>query len=84
MRRDAIEKVGRLDEIHFPHWGSTSDWQCRAARKGFRIKILVEIPGFTHLKEAGPFGASTLEYLRKHRNKIHQLLYSLEQIQLLF
>lgn len=25
MRRDAINKVGLLDESHFPHWGSTCD-----------------------------------------------------------
>ncbi len=75
MRRDAIEKVGLLDEIHFPHWGSTADWQCRAARKGFRIKPLRTIPGFTHLKERGvPFGESTLTYLQSHQDQVNRLI----------
>ena len=75
MRRDAIEKIGLLDEVHFPHWGSTSDWQCRAARKGFRIKPLQTIPGFTHLKKRGvQFGESTKTYLRSHWNLVNRLI----------
>ena len=63
MRRDAVNKTGLLDEKHFPHWGSTSDWQARAARNGFKIFPLKTIPGWVHLKGRGPFGEATVSIL---------------------
>jgi GT2 family glycosyltransferase len=63
MRRDAVNKTGLLDEKHFPHWGSTADWQARAARKGFQILPLKTIPGWVHLKGRGPFGEATVSVL---------------------
>ncbi len=75
MRRDAIDKVGLLDELHFPHWGSTCDWQCRIARKGFRALPLQNIPGWAHLASRGQsFGGSTTEYLRKNRAQFKKLI----------
>jgi len=65
MRRDAITKTGLLDDGHFPHWGSTADWQCRAARKGFKILPLKTIPGWVHLKGRGAYGESTVTVLNK-------------------
>lgn len=48
FRRDAIEAVGLLNEKDYPLWGSTAEWQLRAARKGFQVLPLAEIPGFHH------------------------------------
>jgi glycosyltransferase involved in cell wall biosynthesis len=36
IRRDAINAVGLLDEVCWPLWGGTCEWQIRAARKGFK------------------------------------------------
>ena len=75
MRRDAINEVGLLDETNYPHWGSTCDWQCRLARKGFQALSLETIPGFSHLVSKGqPFGEATREYLHKNRKQVRQLI----------
>ena len=77
LRNDAIQKVGLLDQKHYPHWGSTADWQCRAARKGFKIKVLDDIPGWQHLKPANEaFGDSTRQlFMDKGTKKLfHKMI----------
>lgn len=39
MRRDAIERVGGLNDEEYPLWGCTAEWQLRACRCGFRAKV---------------------------------------------
>lgn len=62
MRHDAIKQVGLLDATHFPLWGSTADWQCRLARKGFGALALPEIPNFIHERD-GRYGSSITQLL---------------------
>lgn len=38
MRRDAIDKVGLLNEQEYPLWGATCEWQIRACRAGFKVQ----------------------------------------------
>jgi glycosyltransferase involved in cell wall biosynthesis len=66
LRRDAIEKVGLLDQKLYPLWGNTALWQWRAARAGFEVLPLKEIPGFHHeRKENEKYGSSIRELLEK-------------------
>lgn len=36
MRRDAIERVGCLDELYYPMYYEESDWQYRAHLQGLK------------------------------------------------
>ena len=56
IRRDAIDRVGLLNEYDYPLWGSTCEWQLRACRKNCNI-LMDDIPGFFHSRE-GNFGSS--------------------------
>jgi GT2 family glycosyltransferase len=66
FRRDALDVVGLLDSERYPLWGNTAEWQWRAARKGFGVLPLKEIPGFHHeRKETQKYGSSIRELLEK-------------------
>lgn len=39
MRRDAVDEVGGLDELEYPLWGATCEWQLRACRAGFEAHV---------------------------------------------
>jgi len=67
MRRDAIEKVGLLDEQYYPLWGSTCEWQLRICRQGFSA-FPSKIPGMTH-KRDGNYGSSIKKLLSEESNK---------------
>lgn len=70
MRRDAINRVGCLNETDFPLWGATAEWQWRVARAGFRVLPMTTIPNFHHAREEGqPYGSSISQLLRKERDR---------------
>lgn len=62
ISRKCINKTGLLDEVYFPLWGSTADYQARAARKGFKALPVENIPGFVH-ERRGNFGESIAKTL---------------------
>lgn len=65
IRADVIEKVGLLNALSYPLWGSTSQYQLRAARRNFKVLMLDSIPGFTHHREADQnFGSSIKSLLQ--------------------
>jgi len=64
IRRDAIATVGLLDEVNYPLWGSTCDWQVRARRKNLEVGMFSDIPSFIH-KRSGVFGDSIQKILAK-------------------
>lgn len=47
LRRDAVERVGLLNQTDYPLWGNTAEWQWRARRKGFEV-LPTTIPGLYH------------------------------------
>lgn len=66
MRRDAIDAAGLLNEADYPLWGCTAEWQWRAARKGFAVLPLADVPGFRHGRKQGErFGSSIRHLLAK-------------------
>lgn len=67
MRRDALEKVGFLNEKYYPLWGSTCEWQLRACRQGFSA-LPTDIPGMIH-KRNGNFGSSIEKLMKNEANK---------------
>lgn len=75
LRRDAIDQVGPLNARDYPLWGSTAEWQWRAARRGFSILPLAEIPGFHHERPAGQaFGASITQLLARQPEQRSRLI----------
>lgn len=68
MRRDSITATGFLDEVNFPLWGSTAEWQARVCRKGYKVLPLKDIPGFVHAR-TGNFGNSIKSVLKKEPEK---------------
>ena len=68
IRRDALNSVGLLDQVNFPLWGSTAEWQARACRKGFKVLPLQEVPGFSHDRK-GNFGSSIKQILLREPEK---------------
>jgi GT2 family glycosyltransferase len=64
VRRDAIEKVGLLNEKLYPLWGSTAEYQWRVARAGFEVMPVNQVPGFHHERARGQkFGESITQLL---------------------
>jgi len=67
LRRDAIEKVGLLNEKDYPLWGSTCEYQTRLCRLGFEalpLKI-----GALHHERKGNYGSSIKQALKDEPNK---------------
>lgn len=64
MRRDAIDRVGGLDAEFFPLWGGSAVWQWAAARAGFNVLPLDEVPNLAH-KRRGSFGSSISQLLQE-------------------
>ena len=62
IRRDMINKIGLMDEVNYPHWGSTCEYQLRACRNGFKALPVEDIPNFVHLRK-GPYGSATKQVL---------------------
>lgn len=47
ISRDAWNTVGKLNELDYPLWGCTAEWQLRAVRKKFNVQPM-DIPGLKH------------------------------------
>ena len=70
LRRDAIEKVGLLNAKDYPLWGNTAEWQWRAARQGFAVLPLTQIPGLRHeRRDEQRYGASITQLLTREPEK---------------
>lgn len=65
IRRDGVDAVGLMDAKHFPLWGSTADYQCRLARRGFEALILPTVDGFVHQERTAQFGEAITEMLSR-------------------
>lgn len=69
MSRAAIEKIGLLNEIDYPLWGATCEWQLRASRAGFSV-LAGEVRGFHHAENRGKqFGTSIAAALHSEPDK---------------
>lgn len=64
VRRDAIRKVGLMNAVDFPLWGSTCEYQLRICRAGFKALPLHGILDFRH-DRPGHYGESITEVLRR-------------------
>lgn len=70
FQRKAINEVGLLDAQSYPLWGGTAEWQLRAARKGFSILPLIDIPGLHHERPNNEaYGSSIKQLLEKEPHK---------------
>lgn len=70
MRRDAIERVGLLNERDYPLWGATAEWQWRMCRAGFRaLPIRMQEYDVQHARGKEPFGSSIQQALAAEPDK---------------
>lgn len=75
MRRDAIDQVGLMNAVDYPLWGSTCEWQLRAARAGYQVLMLRPVPGFRHERpDDERFGSSIRTLLQREPEKKAQLV----------
>lgn len=58
IKRKVIDTIGPMNEVDYPLWGSTCEYQLRAARKGFRALPIPQgqIPGFVHKRGKKHYG----------------------------
>lgn len=63
LKRDLINKIGLFDVEGYSLWGSTALYQWRAARAGFDILPLKEIPGFHHERKNGERYGSSIQQI---------------------
>lgn len=68
MRRDAIKVVGLLDEVDWPLWGATCEWQLRASRRGYKALPLGNLGWVKHARK-GDYGASITKLLKSQPDK---------------
>lgn len=62
---EAIQKVGLMDSVSYPLWGSTADWQLRFCRAGYKALPVADVPGFVHERGNRRFGDSIQSLLDK-------------------
>lgn len=68
IRRDAIAKVGLMNDEFYPLWGSTCEYQLRLARAGYKALALRPMPGLEH-ERPGRFGEAITDVLHKEPDK---------------
>lgn len=68
IKRRVIEGIGLLDEIRWPLWGGTCEYQTRACRAGYSALPLF-IPGMEHARKGNRFGLSIERLLSKEPTK---------------
>lgn len=66
LRRDVIDKVGKLNARDYPLWGSTCEYQLRVHRAGYKPLAARRIPGFIHDRGKRAYGDSITEMLQRH------------------
>lgn len=71
IRRDVVNRIGYLNDVDYPLWGSTCEYQLRACRAGFKVLPCREVPGFTHDTRTNrrPFGESITAALQQEPDK---------------
>ena len=70
MTRPALRAVGGFNEVDYPLWGATAEWQLRACRKGFRAIPVEDIPGLKHEQRHGSrYGTSITTALKEEPQK---------------
>lgn len=82
IRRAVIDKIGLLNEADYPLWGSTCEYQLRAARADFKILPVKNVPGFEH-KRHGNYGDSIKTILNREPGKREQLIRTPPEISIL-
>ena len=86
MRRDALDQVGGFDVEEYPLWGSTSEWQLRACRAGFKAQPSLQWrqhyvhkgrhddSGQVRHGRRAKFGESIMEALKREPRKARQFI----------
>jgi len=62
--RSTINQVGLLNEVDYPLWGSTCEYQLRVHRENLPVQMLDTVPDFVHARR-GNFGKGIRKLLRR-------------------
>lgn len=73
IKRDVVNKVGLMNEVDYPLWGSTCEYQLRACRAGFEVLPVRPVPGFNH-RRIGGVGDAINEVLWQEPDKARLFL----------
>lgn len=82
VTRKTINTIGLMDAATYPLWGSTCEWQLRAARAGIAVNPIRTIPDLHHSRR-GNFGSSIASLLKAHPEKQEQLIRTPPEISVL-
>ena len=75
IRRDAWEAVGEFNARDYPLWGSTCEWQLRACRLGYRVKLLRAEQWMRH-QERERFGSAIEAALARWPKRTRAFLHT--------
>ena len=67
--REVVDKIGKWDEVKFPHYESDREWCKKAKEAG--IKIICSTAKLSHLE-----GRSSIEPIKRHEGKLRILWHS--------
>lgn len=73
LRRDAVEKVGMLNEKDYPLWGNTAEWQWRATRRGYQV-LPTTVPGLHHERSNNERFGSSIKGLLQNNPEMQERL----------
>ena len=65
IKNKVVQRIGLMDAEEYPLWGSTCEYQLRAARAGFRWLAEPHIPSFVHHRGTKPYGSSIYHLLQR-------------------
>lgn len=73
IRRDVIRTIGLMNSELYPLWGSTCEYQLRAARAGFEVLPLKSVPGFNHTRK-GRYGSAIEKTLKQEPEREREFI----------
>jgi glycosyltransferase involved in cell wall biosynthesis len=69
LTKELIDRVGLMNESLYPMWGSTAEYQLRAARARFNVLPIRDIKGFVHIRPEGESFGNSFKTLIKENPK---------------
>lgn len=74
ISREVINRIGLMNEIDYPLWGSTCEYQLRACRAGFKALPLPYIPDFHHRDKSQRFGEAINTALEREPSRRREFI----------
>lgn len=65
IARSVIDKIGGFNEVLYPLWGSTAEFQLRACRHGFKVQPIDIDPYYDHHRKGKAYGKAISRTLQE-------------------